>query len=240
MPLDFVLKGVLVIAAGLAHNYGLKPPTGHTPEHAKAVYRGQYFERMVFIWALATRVVAMALSVFHILVMVDAEFPRQIPPPILELICPYPTQSIHTLRHLNVSFALGVSVMVLASLLRAWCFNTLGRLFTYRVAITSNHVLVQTGPYAYVRHPSYTGVFLMLPSAAVTYLLSPGNYVAECGIGLTPWRWLIIYWVVCCLYSVIALVKRGSVEDRMMEAAFGDEWRKYREKVPSAFVPYVA
>ncbi|KAF7378340.1 Protein-S-isoprenylcysteine O-methyltransferase [Mycena sanguinolenta] len=212
MSLAVFFKGILLIIAGLSHNYGL------TPKDIKTVYHGQFFETMVLIWAVATRIVAMTLSTFHVIVMVALDFPQHISPAIFETLCPYPSTSIDTLRDLTTTFVLGVFVMVLASLLRGWCFHTLGRLFTYRVAVTSNHILVTSGPYAYVRHPSYTGVFMMLASAAFTYLLSHGNYIGERGIGFTPWKWLIYYWVICVAYSVISLRKRGASRRRVDES----------------------
>ncbi|KAJ6534586.1 hypothetical protein DFH09DRAFT_992954 [Mycena vulgaris] len=240
MSLELIFKGALVLAAGFSHNYGLTPPTAHTPKDAQTIYRGQFFETMVLIWAVATRVIAMTLSVFHVIVMLAVEFPGHSSPTVFGAICPHTSSNIHPLSSLSISFALGTFFMVLASVLRGWCFITLGRLFTYRVAVTPNHVLVTSGPYAYVRHPSYTGVLLMLASAAFTYLFSPGNYVSECGIGLTPWKWLIYYWMICSAYSVISLRKRGKVEDHLMKNTFGAEWLEYREKVPFSFVPYIA
>ncbi|KAF7335624.1 Protein-S-isoprenylcysteine O-methyltransferase [Mycena venus] len=240
MSLELFLKSILIITAGLSHNYGLTPPTAHTPTNAKTIYRGQFFETTVLAWALATRVIVMTLSILHVIVMVALETAGRTTHPFLGTLCPHPSSSIHTLRDFTTTFALGVFVMVLASLIRGWCFTTLGRQFTYRVAVTSNHVLVTSGPYAYVRHPSYTGVFVMLASAAFTYLGSHGNYISECGIVLTPWRWLIYTWIACSAYSVISLRKRGKVEDELMETTFGAEWLRYKEKVPFSFVPYVA
>ena len=56
MLIEVFSKGALVIVAGLSHNYGLTPPTAHTPKNATTVYRGQYFETMVLAWAVASRV----------------------------------------------------------------------------------------------------------------------------------------------------------------------------------------
>jgi protein-S-isoprenylcysteine O-methyltransferase Ste14 len=36
----------------------------------------------------------------------------------------------------------------------------LGRFFTVNVAIAANHRLIDTGPYRFVRHPSYTGALM--------------------------------------------------------------------------------
>lgn len=185
------------------------------------------------------QVVAMALSVSHIIVILAIEFPSPQTPYIMNALCPYPSSNLELLRTLSPSFLVGAIAMVFACLLRAWCFATLGRLFTYRVALVQDHSLVTSGPYAYVRHPSYTGVFLMLSSAALTYLFSYGSYVAECGIMLTPWRWLIRYWAVCCVFSVFSLVNRGKVEDELMKKTFSDEWIQYSRRVPYSFVPYL-
>ena len=42
--------------------------------------------------------------------------------------------------------------------LRWYSVIYLGRFFTANVAILKDHQLVDTGPYRFVRHPSYTGV----------------------------------------------------------------------------------
>ncbi|KAG0037524.1 hypothetical protein BGZ82_002389 [Podila clonocystis] len=40
--------------------------------------------------------------------------------------------------------------------LRKWSFVTLDQFFTYHLTIRSGHKLIQSGPYTYLRHPSYT------------------------------------------------------------------------------------
>ena len=61
--------------------------------------------------------------------------------------------------------------------LRWWSQTELGSLFTFVVGIRKGHKLVQSGPYAVLRHPSYTGlavglvgIALFLRSAALTRL----------------------------------------------------------------------
>lgn len=46
--------------------------------------------------------------------------------------------------------------------LRLWAMHTLGRLFTFEVAIRTNHDIIRHGPYAVLRHPSYTGAIMGL------------------------------------------------------------------------------
>lgn len=59
-------------------------------------------------------------------------------------------------------------VLIAAGLgLRAWSIAVLGRFFQYRIKIQPGHRVVTTGPYRYVRHPSYTGIALVLAGIAM-------------------------------------------------------------------------
>jgi protein-S-isoprenylcysteine O-methyltransferase Ste14 len=51
--------------------------------------------------------------------------------------------------------------------LRAWSIATLGRFFQYWIKIQPGHRVVTGGPYRYVRHPSYTGIALVLTGLAL-------------------------------------------------------------------------
>jgi len=51
--------------------------------------------------------------------------------------------------------------------LRAWSIAALGRLFQYQIEIQPGHRVVTDGPYRYVRHPSYTGIALVLAGIAL-------------------------------------------------------------------------
>ncbi|KAI1308718.1 hypothetical protein EDD11_004259 [Mortierella claussenii] len=46
---------------------------------------------------------------------------------------------------------------VLGYALRKWSFTTLDRFFTFQLKIRPGHQLITSGPYRYLRHPSYTG-----------------------------------------------------------------------------------
>ena len=76
--------------------------------------------------------------------------------------------------------------------------------------------LVTSGPYAYVRHPQYSGLFIVM-------------------IGmLIQWPTIITALMFPVLiYVYYSLSKR---EEGEMVKTFGDEYRRYREKTPM-FVP---
>ena len=56
----------------------------------------------------------------------------------------------------------GIGLMLSGIALRWYSVAVLGKYFTFDVAIHSGQVLVEAGPYRYIRHPSYSGALLSL------------------------------------------------------------------------------
>ena len=63
--------------------------------------------------------------------------------------------------------ALVLALMGSGLLLRWAAILTLGRFFTVDVAIHGDHAVVRRGPYAWVRHPSYSGLLLLFLGLAL-------------------------------------------------------------------------
>lgn len=68
--------------------------------------------------------------------------------------------------------------------LRTWSVFTLGHLFTMHIAIQENHSLVTTGPYHWMRHPSYAGAALLYLS---TIVFLHAWYALILALILLPW-----------------------------------------------------
>lgn len=77
--------------------------------------------------------------------------------------------------------------------------------------------LTTAGPYALVRHPQYTGLFLALFGEGVVH-------------------WPTIFSLAAFPVIVLAYVLLAHKEERQMLARFGDEYRKYQGRV-SMFLP---
>ncbi len=61
----------------------------------------------------------------------------------------------------------GVALIAAGVGLRAWSIGTLGRFFQYQIKVQPGHRVVTDGPYRYVRHPSYSGIALVLAGIAL-------------------------------------------------------------------------
>lgn len=68
---------------------------------------------------------------------------------------------------LDWPFVVGIVLIVAGIGLRAWSIASLGRFFQYRIRVQPGHQVVARGPYRYVRHPSYTGIALVLAGIAL-------------------------------------------------------------------------
>jgi protein-S-isoprenylcysteine O-methyltransferase Ste14 len=102
----------------------------------------------------------------------------------------------------------GVALMICGAAFRLWAMFTLGRRFTFRVEIQHDHRIVTSGPYRYLRHPSYTGLLVGL-----------------LGYGVALDSWLSI--LVAVLAPLVGLLVRIRVEEARLNAALGDEYRRY-------------
>ncbi|KAJ6473900.1 hypothetical protein C8R45DRAFT_835322 [Mycena sanguinolenta] len=210
-------KVALISIVAVGNNYGFKPPRlPPSLTDNRVIYRGQIFEQIVYIWAIQTRVLFS-----------------------LKNVCPHPTATLPLLGTPTPSLALAVSCVLAGCLLRSWCYSTLGEFFTFNVGVFKSQPLITRGPYAYVRHPSYSALYLLFLSTGWVYFGTPGNYISACGILQTPYRFILYYhWAFAVPMACLALYRRGTVEDKLLREQFGPEWNVYRRNVPYKFIPY--
>jgi protein-S-isoprenylcysteine O-methyltransferase Ste14 len=117
------------------------------------------------------------------------------------------------------TFFLGAALFVLGIYLRHLSIKTLGKFFVTKVQITDGHKLVKDGIYAFLRHPSYTGLI----AGFLGSLLMIGS-----GLALA----LFI------LLGIPAYYYRIHIEEKALIGAFGNEYVNYRSST-YALIPYV-
>ena len=116
-------------------------------------------------------------------------------------------------------FAVGISLILLGSLLRRYCFRTLGEYFTGDVRARSDQPVITTGPYRLVRHPSYTAGIMMFM-----------------GIGLALGSWLSAALVTVA--AIATYTYRVTVEERALLDTIGEAYGAYM-KDRKRFIPYI-
>ena len=103
---------------------------------------------------------------------------------------------------------LGLIVIWLGLGIRFWAVAALGRAFRTTVEVDPGQAVISTGPYRWVRHPSYSGLLLIVG-----------------GFGLAAGNWLAL--AVCVVLPLAALVRRISVEEAELTRVLGDRYRAY-------------
>jgi len=110
-------------------------------------------------------------------------------------------------------FWLGALLTAIGLLFTVWARLHLGRNWSGTVTIKREHEFVDTGPYALVRHPIYTGLL-------VAFI---GSALARC-----EWRGIL-----AVLLAWAALWKKLGLEERWMTERFGEKYVAYRHRVPA-------
>ncbi|KAI0060187.1 hypothetical protein BV25DRAFT_1807967 [Artomyces pyxidatus] len=130
----------------------------------------------------------------------------------------------------------GITSTFLGMVIRVACFRKLGKFFTYQLAIRDKHKLVTTGPYSIVRHPSYTGVWLVHGGITACFL-AKGMWITESGVMHTITGWIAGTLWAGMLVFVTFIGLRAKEEDKMLHIEFGKEWEAYAKRVPYRYVP---
>jgi protein-S-isoprenylcysteine O-methyltransferase Ste14 len=105
----------------------------------------------------------------------------------------------------------GVIVMWLGLAIRVWAIAALGSAFRTTVEVDPGQAVVSHGPYMWIRHPSYTGLLLIVG-----------------GFGLALGNWLAL--AACLLVPSPAIGRRIRVEEAELDRVLGDPYRAYQRK----------
>jgi len=105
------------------------------------------------------------------------------------------------------------------AILRWYSIGYLGRYFTVDVSISAEHRLIDSGPYRFIRHPTYTGALL-----------------AFLGLGFCLGNWLSILFL--SLPIIAVFLRRVRIEERALLGALGEQYRPYMRRT-KRLVPFI-
>lgn len=115
-------------------------------------------------------------------------------------------------------FWLGAGFTIAGLMFAIWAREHLGRNWSRSVTIKQDHELITTGPYAFVRHPIYTGILTGFLGSAIAVSQVRG-------------------WIVLALIF-FALWLKLRMEEQWMRSQFGETYVAYAHQT-AALVPYV-
>jgi protein-S-isoprenylcysteine O-methyltransferase Ste14 len=101
----------------------------------------------------------------------------------------------------------GLAVGLTGAVLLVWASVLLGRFMMHEAAIREDHVLIESGPYQFVRHPVYTGYLALLLGSGVASLNG-------C---------LLLLWPV----SLLGIRIQAASEEQLLGARFGRDYQRY-------------
>lgn len=104
---------------------------------------------------------------------------------------------------------IGIALTWVGVATAVWARYCIGVYWSARVTLKEGHQLIQSGPYAFVRHPIYTGMLL----AAIGAALVAGE-----------WRG-----IVAVILLLVAHSRKAMREEALLTKEFGDEYTSYRK-----------
>ena len=115
----------------------------------------------------------------------------------------------------GIAFAVfTISLAAASAWLMKSAVRTLGKQWAVAARLVEGHKLITDGPYAYVRNPIYTGMFGMLIAT---------------GLAMEHW----IATVAAVIIFAAGLVIRVRTEEKLLRAAFKQEFEEYARRVPA-------
>ncbi len=114
--------------------------------------------------------------------------------------------------------ALGTVLTVAGIFVAIWARLCIGTNWSGVVTIKENHQLIRTGPYAWVRHPIYSGLILAMAGTAILTRRIAG--------------------VLAVLMLATAFFFKSKIEEQFMRRTFGPEYDAYCQRT-GAFLPHM-
>ncbi|KAJ3839817.1 hypothetical protein EV361DRAFT_945380 [Lentinula raphanica] len=140
---------------------------------------------------------------------------------------------------LDPYFCIGTGLIIAGGALRWSCYRTLGKMFTYEVSVQKEHKLITSGPYSFVRHPSYAGVLLIIAGLFI-WQGGPNSWMRQSGI-LTSWAGKGFAAVCAAWLGTLGMggINRTRTEDAILAKEFGEQWSEWAARVPYLLFPYI-
>jgi protein-S-isoprenylcysteine O-methyltransferase Ste14 len=106
--------------------------------------------------------------------------------------------------------SVGIALTVAGLGLSVWARRHLGEYWSDKVALKVDHQLIRSGPYAFLRHPIYSGVLLGVAGSA---------------LAIGEWRGIVVFAVMTFNYWL-----KARREERILSGQFGESFANYKRQ----------
>ncbi|KZS99976.1 uncharacterized protein LAESUDRAFT_718403 [Laetiporus sulphureus 93-53] len=237
-----LVKILLIFASTLAAIHSATPPNPQVAHDARPKALPAWerlFSAVSKELSLTFRCLMYIGGTLESLVILADAYPKN---PLSQMVLQALINGSRSLAHrINISpqFLVGAALATCGGYVRYLCYRALGRHFTFEVSILDRHQLITSGPYAYIRYPSYPAWIASIIGLAMCFT-SPGSWLVECGVVNTAaGRMGIGLYAAITLYTVIGFAKRMEHEEALLKTEFGKQWDEWAMRVPYRMIPYV-
>jgi protein-S-isoprenylcysteine O-methyltransferase Ste14 len=130
---------------------------------------------------------------------------------------PWGALNLRLWPHSLLAYGIGLALLVVGLAFAVWARVHLGRNWSGSVTVKEGHELIRSGPYAYVRHPIYTGLITAVLGTAII----SGTLRAALGL----------------VIITVSLLRKLRTEEAFMRDTFPGEYQRYCAQVP-ALLPF--
>ncbi|KAF8881706.1 hypothetical protein CPB84DRAFT_1791615 [Gymnopilus junonius] len=214
MGISFFKVSLLLANAYLSYR-AWTPPVPHKVYRSEMVKEDEKASKTTHSFiAVLINILYTTLCLTEALVLIAIEYPnRQASPIILQILLPPSLTHNRTanLQALTTPFVIG-----------------------------SDHELITTGLYAYIRHPSYTGVHLHYVGTFLCHL-TKGAWLRETGVLCkNPLvSLLLVFYLFITTARAVYTFPRSREEDVGLKKEFGEKWEVYSKRVRYRMIPGV-
>jgi len=254
MLYDFgaLLRGVFMLIALILHDKAFTMPPAATKKEREAAGGKGYIMVNRWIWYIAGIWIdfhfVMEVCVCLLSGLSGAPISRinsfklsraDICPPEASLYPPMLSFSPPFLNPQALPIIVPLALMYLGAFIRIPAQGNLASLFKWETSIQQDHKLITSGPYAYVRHPAYTGGSLLVLGHTL-FLYSSHTLMSEClsrSKVVAYMRGAVV--IGRSLLPIYSAFWRAAEEDRLLKKEFGKEWDQWAARTKYRLIPYV-
>ncbi|KAI0760879.1 hypothetical protein BD413DRAFT_253514 [Trametes elegans] len=233
IPLAYKIP--LLVVVMISQYWAFKSP--NPPPRQLEYGKSDFLSRVAVLAQIAMLGFSWTLDLCEIIAIIAADTNSDLGNKLLAFLFHDPAD-VHRLAVTPV-FLAGVVLLLIGGGIRKLCYITLGRHFTFELSLLHKHELITTGPYSFVRHPSYTGI---LPAIAGQLIVefTPGGWYAESGgLATAGGKAVVVGWTLWWIVLFSGFVRRVPIEDAVLRDEFGGQWHDWARKTPYAIIPFV-